>query len=109
MENLLSWVKAVLAATPETWRRMTRELPPELLTASPAPGEWSALDCLQHILDTEIMFKTRLECLLAGRDFPAFTPGRLSREPDRDRPASELADEFAELRQRNLKALDAAG
>ena len=109
MENLLSWVKAVLTATPETWHRMTRDLPPELLTASPAPGEWSALDCLQHLVDTETMFKTRLECLLAGRDFPAFTPGRLSREPDRNRPASELADEFAELRQRNLKALAAVG
>jgi hypothetical protein len=105
MENMLKWVKAVLSVTPETWHRMTRALPSELLTASPARGEWSALDCLQHLVDTETMFNARLECLLAGRDFPAFTPGRLSREPDRNRPASELSDAFAHLRRINLEAV----
>ena len=109
MEKMLSRVKAVLAATPETWQRLTRGLLAELLTVSPAPGEWSALECLQHIVDTETMFKTRLECLLEGRDFPAFPPGRLSREPDRNRPASEPADEFTQLRRLNLKALGTVG
>ena len=87
MDNILSWVKAVLAVTPETWRRLTRKLPPELLTAAPAPGQWSALECLQHLIDTERVFHFRLGCVLEGKDFPAFNPDTQGKTPDRSRQA----------------------
>jgi hypothetical protein len=109
MDKILSWVKTVLAVTPETWRRMARELPPELLTAPPAPGQWSALECLQHLIDTERVFHFRLGCLLEGKDFPAFNPDQQGKAPDRSRPAAELAEEFAGLRQDSLKALAGIG
>ena len=109
MDKILSWVKAVLAVTPETWRRMTRELPPELLTASPAPGQWSAMECLQHLIDTERVFHFRLGCLLEGKDFPAFNPDTQGKTPDRSRKPADLAGEFLGLRTESFKALEGIG
>jgi hypothetical protein len=75
MENLLSHVHAVLETTPARWLSLTETLAPALLARQPAPGEWSALECLQHLLDTEqLVFPARVEHFLAGRDFPAFNP-----------------------------------
>jgi hypothetical protein len=109
MDHTLTWIKSVLAVTPETWRRLARELPPELLNLPPAPGQWSAVECLQHLIDTERVFHFRLGCLLAGKDFPAFDPDKQGKAPDRSRSAAELADEFARLRAESFKALAAVG
>ena len=109
MDNILSWVKAVLAVTPETWRRLTHDLPPELLTTPPAQGQWSALDCLQHLIDTERVFHFRLGCVLEGKDFPAFNPDTQGKAPDRSRTPADIAEEFAGLRAENLKALAGIG
>jgi hypothetical protein len=107
MEKMLSWVKAVLAVTPETWRRWARDLPAELLSSSPAPGQWSTLECLEHLIDVERLYQFRLGCLLKGQDFPAFDPDRQGKAADR--PATELAEEFAERRTGTLKALAPIG
>ncbi len=52
-DNLLEHVQAVLSTTAPRWQRLAGMLPIELLARAPAPGEWSALECLQHLLDTE--------------------------------------------------------
>ena len=109
MKSILPWVKAVLTVTPETWLRMARELPPELLSLAPAPGQWSAVECLQHLIDTERVFQFRLGCLREGKDFPAFNPDAQGKKPDGNRRAAELAQEFAALRSESLKALAAIG
>jgi hypothetical protein len=81
--ELLPWTRAVLTTTPARWLTLTETLPAELLDRPPAVGEWSALACLQHLVDTErLVFPARVNYLLAGQDFPAFDPDRVgSRAP----------------------------
>jgi hypothetical protein len=105
MDELVDRARAVLATTPERWGRLAASVPLELLGRPPAPGEWSALDCLRHLLETERqVFPVRVEALLAGRDFAAFDPdAQGSRAPAGD-PAA-MAAEFAGLRVRSVALL----
>jgi hypothetical protein len=106
-ENLLSTVAGVLQTTPARWIFLTGSLPVELLTRRPAPAEWSALECLVHIIDTEQVFSTRMQAFLAGHDFPAFNPDEQGSKPAADPQPAELASHFAQMRQANLAALSA--
>lgn len=99
MENVLIWASAVLETTSTRWSKLTAELPPELLNRPPAAGEWSALDCLQHLVDAERwVFPVRVEAILAGQDFPAFDPDSQGTKPDVTQSPVVLAEEFARLR-----------
>ena len=41
------------------------------------PNEWSAMDCLCHLLDTERwIFPKRVQALLAGENFVGFDPDK---------------------------------
>src|SRR5207249_3068335 len=70
--------------------------------------EWSALDCLQHLLDAERdVFPVRIKALLAGQaDLPAYFPDKQGTKRDADQSALELVGEFARLRTENLALLD---
>lgn len=108
MTTIIDWAGAVLNATPKRWLDLTAMLPAELLRRAPAPGEWSALECLQHLVDTERwVFPARVGHLLAGRDFPAFDPDSQGSTPEVALSAIDLAQEFALLRQQGLEALAA--
>jgi hypothetical protein len=75
MENLIEHTRAVLQTTLLRWAALIESLPVELLAERPLAGEWSALDCLDHLLDTEReVFSNRVRYFLAGQDFPAFDP-----------------------------------
>lgn len=103
MDNLLSSVQTVLATTPARWLGLTEVLPGELLTRPAAAGEWSALECLQHLLDTEQMvFPMRLKALLTGQDFQAFDPDAEGTKPATGQTAAQTAQQFAELRAASL-------
>lgn len=98
---------AVLSTTPSRWLALTEQLPLDLLTRPPAPGEWSALECLQHLVDTERwVFPARVGYLLAGQDFPDFDPDSQGSAPDVDQSPAELAAEFAHLRAEALRGLE---
>jgi len=107
MENILDWMRSVLATTPIRWENMAQTLPVELLTRPPAAGQWSALECLQHILDTDNIFTARLEYFRAGQDFPAFNPDqegtRLSSTPS----PLEMTARFTRIRKDSLASLAA--
>lgn len=104
MADVLSWADKVLETTPARWAELTARLPVELLTRPPAAGEWSVLDCLQHLIDTERgVFPARVAAILAGQDFPAFNPNRQGRQASQ--APAELAAEFARLREQGLAAL----
>lgn len=107
MEDVIAHVKGVLSTTVAYWKMLTETLPADVLTRRPAPGEWSAMECLQHLVDTERMvFPARLQALLAGRDFAAFDPDAQGAKPaDAVTPAG-LAAEFARLRPASLAALE---
>lgn len=106
MDNLLQSVHAVLSSTPTRWLSLTEALPAELLTRPPAPGEWSALNCLQHLLDAErLVFPVRLQCLLAGQDFAAFDPDAQGTVLTGDQTPAAVAAQFAETRAATLALL----
>jgi len=103
MDDLLLHVKAVLSTTAARWLSLTETLPVELLTRAPAPKEWSALECLQHLLDAEQMvFPIRLQALLAGRDFEAFDPDAQGTVLTPNQSPAQVAATFAQCRATSL-------
>src|SRR5258708_10254644 len=106
MDNLLLWLPPVLTTTPTRWMNLVQSLPIELLSQKPAPKEWSALDCLQHLADTEHrVFQARVKYLLAEQDFPAFDPDKFGAKRASDQSPLDLVGEFAKLRTESLALL----
>lgn len=102
MNILVEYVQAVLATTPERWQRLVNTLPIDLLSRPPAAEEWSALNCLQHLLDAErVNFPVRFRAFLAGQDLNAFDPHQQHADLDAP-PPEQLADAFAGMRQESL-------
>lgn len=105
MENLIELTRSILVTTPARWVALAESLPEELLARPAASGEWSAVQCLQHLVDTERrVFPVRVKAFLAGRDFPAFDPDSQGTPPGVSTP-STLAQEFAGLRSASLELL----
>lgn len=105
MESLLAQIRAVLTTTPTRWLALTQTLPADLLARAPAPGEWSAVDCLRHVLDAErSVFPVRVQAFLRGEDLQAFDPDTEG-TPNTGQAPAALAAEFAELRAGSLAAL----
>ena len=105
MNTLLEHVQAVLSTTPERWQRLVSTLPLDLLTRAPAAGEWSALNCLQHLLVAERqLFPVRCRAFLTGQDLGDFDPNQ--QHPDLELQTPEqLAAAFAQYRQESLALL----
>ncbi len=102
-DEILATAIALLAATPARWVTLVRAAPLEVLVMKPALTEWSALECLQHLVETErLAMPVRLKALLAEQSFPGFTPAQ---HGSSGLPTRELADEFSQLRQENLAVL----
>lgn len=106
MGNPIETVKTILSTTAARWLSLTETLPVDLLTRAPAANEWSALDCLRHLLDAEQMvFPVRVQALLAGQPIPAFDPGTQGRQYTTWTPG-QLAAEFARQRVANVAELE---
>ena len=105
MDDLLEQVKSVLITTPERWNDLVDSVSVELLQRTPAPQEWSALECLQHLIDTERnVFPVRVRAFLNGQDFPAFNPDTEGTKTGAT-GAAGMAAEFAHLRAESLALL----
>jgi uncharacterized damage-inducible protein DinB len=105
MTDVLVMVKAVLATTATRWLNLTEALPIDLLNRQPAAGEWSATECLIHLLDTEHIFPARVQAFLTGQAIPAFDPDAQGTKETTPSPG-KLASEFASLRQSSLAVLE---
>ena len=105
MDNVLETMQALIATTPERWIGLARALPVELLERPAAAGEWSAVECLQHIVDTEKVLQFRVQAFLAGRDLAGFNPAADGSAPGKQTPLA-LAEEFAGLRRESLGMLE---
>ena len=103
--ELLPTVTSILSTTPSRWVSMVETLPAELLSMRPAPKEWSAMECLVHIMDTEMVFKTRLAAFLEGCDFPGYNPDLQKSRFNAGQAAPDLAQEFARMREESLASL----
>lgn len=107
MIDILTWARSVLLTTPKRWHDLTATLPAELLTLPSSPGEWSALECLQHLIDTDRMvFPLRVGYLLAEQDFPAFDPDTQGSTPVVAQTPAALVTEFLRLRTDALALFD---
>ena len=108
MFDILKESATILQTTHLNWENLTNTLSADLLNRPPAPGEWSALDCLQHLVDTEQwVFPVRVRAFLAGQDFPAFDPDSQGEISKRSQSAQELSTEFSRLRNESLFLLKA--
>jgi hypothetical protein len=108
MDEYVAGIRQVLATTPDRWLRLTGSIEPDVLRRPAAAGEWSPVECLTHLIDTEVgAFQVRLESFLAGRDrLAAFDPDAAGMRPDPEGDPRELARRFAEARTRSLTTLE---
>ncbi len=103
MTRLIESVVSALATTPPRWAALAG-IEPDLLARRPAPGEWSAIECLGHVVDTEAaVFLARVLAVREGRDFAAFDPDAEGAPVARSLGA--LAADFATLRAASLEVL----
>lgn len=105
MNTLVEQVQAVLTTTPERWQRLISTLPFDRLTRPAAEGEWSALNCLQHLVDAErLVFPPRFRAFFTGQDFTPFDPNDQHADPNAQTP-QQLVAEFVRFRQESLALL----
>jgi DinB superfamily len=105
MTDLLDSAPRLLSTTVARWRSLVDAAPEELLRRPPAPGEWSAAECLDHLLQTErVVFGWRLRAILEGRDLVAFDPQRPP-GPNPERTPAEQVAALAAERDENLAVL----
>ena len=105
MENLLTQARTILVTTVPRWRTLTESVDEALLARAPELGEWSAADCLRHLVEAERdVFPARVRYFLAGHDFPSYDPDAAAAiaEP---RPPGQLVEEFNGLRKASLVLL----
>ncbi|HXM58307.1 MAG TPA: DinB family protein [Candidatus Dormibacteraeota bacterium] len=101
MEDVLDAARRVVSTTAARWQSLVERMPPELLERPPAPGEWSAADCLRHLLRVERqVLPVRVRLVLEGRDLASFDPGAAD-EPAPERTPREVLDAFVALRREN--------
>ncbi len=106
IENL-EWIHSVLKTTPERWLNLAEMLPAGLMSAKPAPLEWSAAECLVHLADLEVgVFQFRVQAILAGQDFPAFDPEMQGTVLDPGRSPLTLAWKFNQQRKDGLALVE---
>lgn len=107
MEHILDNLKAVLSTTPARWHQLAQNFPDDLLRRQPMEGEWSALECLVHLIDTEHgVFLSRVKSMLAGKDFEAFFPDEQGTKLTDDVSATDLAQQFEAMRQESLAVIN---
>jgi hypothetical protein len=105
--DLVSRTTAILRVDGARWRALATGLDQALLRRPPASGEWSALECLGHAVDTEAaVFAARVRVILAGRpSFAAFDPDTESTPITSETDPADLADRHAALRAESLALL----
>jgi hypothetical protein len=105
--NIIEVSRSVLISTPKRWLEIVETLPADLLYRRPAEGEWSAMECLGHLVDTEAgVFSFRVGCILDGMDFPAFDPDNKGNEIPAPGGQIAFAEKFAQLRKDGLKVFE---
>ncbi len=105
MDDLIGTARTILSVTPGRWRDLTKSVPAWLLSRPPKNGEWSAVQCLEHMIDGErFVFPVRIKAFLAGEDIVDFDPNSQGNRPEVD--AAKLASQFSRLRMKSLAVLD---
>jgi hypothetical protein len=110
MEFDLARALPILARTPRVLAELLRGLPAEWTTAKDSPDTWSAYDVVGHLIHgerTDWMPRAR-RILEKGRSVPFDTFDRNAMFVEsKGKSLGDLLDEFAELRARGLRELEA--
>jgi len=106
MDDVLTLAYPLLAGSLARWQQLTGSVSPELLGRRPAAEAWSALECLQHLLDVEEkVFPVRLQAFMAGEAFPNYEPETDGRQLKPEQSPAALAATFGEWRSNTLSLL----
>ena len=105
MSDVIALVRSMLETSVGRWEAIAR-VHPSLLARPPADGEWSAIQALQHVVDTEHgVFRARMLAILDGRPFEAFDPDAQGGVDHVAGSAPELVRALAPLRAVSLETL----
>jgi uncharacterized damage-inducible protein DinB len=108
MVTSLEMTRGVLATTPQRWMTLIDTVPEELLQRPPMPGEWSAADCLHHILTVEReLLGVRLRHILEGRPDLVPVDAEALMKPRSGRSPKELVADFVALRRQLEESISA--
>ncbi len=107
MDSSLEMTRGILKTTSERWSGLVESVPEELLQRPPCAGEWSALDCLRHLVeaDRDLLF-VRLQHILEGREELIPYDPDAPRKPEPERSPKGLLAAFLELRRDTEQKLD---
>lgn len=106
MHTDLERILSILRTTPHRWADLTDEFPIELLESKPKPGEWSAVECLYHLLEAERnVFPVRVHLILDGKDLPNYDPDQEEVAFDPTIPPARNVSQFTALRTKSLAVL----
>ncbi len=104
--DLVTRMSARLESSARAIEALVAPVDPELARFRPAPGKWSILEILGHLVDEERLdFRARVASTLADpdADWPAIEPERWVREGDFNaREVHVLLGAFLEERRRSL-------
>lgn len=105
MDDVYTATRSMLATSVARWSALA-QVDAALLARQPAPGEWSAIQALQHVVDTEaVVFRARVLAILEGRDFAAFDPDAEGHVERITRTAAQLAADLGPMRAASLETL----
>ena len=106
MSDLIAQTVDILRIDGPRWHLLAT-LDRDLLARQPAPGEWSALQCLGHAADTEAaVFAERVHAILTGQAaLRSYEPDVEATPITADTDPLALAERHAALRARSLDLL----
>lgn len=107
MGDLIGDLIDILRIDGDRWRALASGLDRALLARPPAPGEWSALQCLGHAADTEaFVFTARIRAIRDGRpELPSYDPDTQATPITETTDPAALAERLATQRRDSLALL----
>ncbi len=107
MSDVIAQTLSMLRTSVDRWAAITR-VDAELLARPPQPGEWSAIQALQHVVDTELaIFNARVQAIRAGEAFRGFDPDTEGHVHRITHTGAELVDQLRPMRARSLASIEA--
>lgn len=106
MSDVVRQTRDILEVNGPRWAALAT-IDPDLLRRQPAPGEWSALQCLGHTVDTEgAIFTARVQAILDGLpELRRYDPDSEATPIDESTDPAALATRHAALRTRSLETV----
>ncbi len=109
--DLVARTVTILRLNGPRWHALATGLDRELLGRRPAEGEWSALECLGHTVDTETaIFAERVRRIRDGMpELPAYDPDTQSTAITDATDPVELAERHAAMRAGSIERVASVG